>query len=1022
MSPIVNNTNADKVDTGVDTAVVASPAGKDPSSGVSMSAISQKRHWRSLEHLAETPEFKKIVEREFPEGASELTDPVSRRKFLGIMGASMALAGLASCRRPVQKIVPYVVPPEDLVPGMPQYYATAMPFGLSSYGLLVESHEGRPTKIEGNTLHPSSLGSTTAQMQAMTLALYDPDRVNAVTLDGVDKTWDDFVGFWRGEFSKYKKVKGRGVAIITGSHNSPSMAKLAKRWKKKFPQASWVTYESVSDENIHNGIANATGKNYLPKYQFDKADVVLSLDSDFLQRDSESLRSSRGFADRRRVSSVTDSMNRLYAVESMFTLTGGMADHRLRVPSSEIAAFALALAGELKNQGLSIVGLPAKAPAFSAEKKKWLSALAKDLLRSRGKSLVVAGRRQPSHVHSLVLAINNALGNIGKTVEYHAAPDALFPNRSAFVDLVAKMKSGEISTLIIAGGNPVYDAPSDLHFADALKRVSSVIRLGDLPDETARVSNWVLPLAHFLESWGDTRAVDGTIAVTQPLIEPLMNGRSVMEVVSLLLGGRETPGYEIVRSTLRGITGKANFEAHWERMLHDGVLAGSATSSGEVKLKSDALKNYPVEPVSISEENLEIVFYDGNLFDGRLANVGWLQELPDPVTKLTWDNAALVSPATARHLHVKNSDVVTISVGGKSLEAPVWVMPGQADNSLALALGYGRSAAGTVGSGVGVDVSPLRTFETFDFADGVTVGSTGTTYELVSSQDHGSMEDRPIIREATLEEYRKEPRFAPEMVETPPLGSMWNDIKYDTGYQWGMAIDLNVCTGCNACTIACQSENNVPIVGKEQVGHGREMHWLRMDRYFIGDEDDPQMAQQPMACQQCEMAPCEQVCPVAATNHDKEGLNVMVYNRCIGTRYCSNNCPYKVRRFNFFNYTKDTPELVKMAMNPDVTVRSRGVMEKCTYCTQRIARAKLGAKLEDRKVKDGEIVSACQQACPTKAIVFGNINDPESEVSKVKLRNLNYEILAEINTRPRTSFQARLRNPNPELPHTVVEG
>ncbi len=1021
MSPIAKHTNTDVVDT----VAVDFPAGKRSGAESSVSSIHQKRHWRSLEQLAETPEFKKIVEREFPEGASELNDPVSRRKFLGIMGASMALAGLASCRRPVQKIVPYVVPPEDLVPGMPQYYATAMPFGLSSYGLLVESHEGRPTKIEGNTLHPSSLGSTTAQMQAMTLALYDPDRVSAVTLDGAEKTWDDFVRFWRGEFSKYKGAKGRGVAIVTGSHNSPSMARLAKRWKKKFPQASWVTYESVSDENIHVGIANATGKNYLPRYQFDKADVVLSLDSDFLQRDSESLRASRGFADRRRVSSVTDSMNRLYAVESMFTLTGGMADHRLRVPSSEIATFTLALAGELKNQGLSVVGLQANAPTISAEKKKWLTALAKDLLRARGKSLIVAGRRQPSHVHSLVLALNSALGNIGKTVEYHAAPDALFPNRSALVDLVTKMNSGEISTVIIAGGNPVYDAPADLHFADALKKVGSVIRLTDLDDETARVANWVLPMANFLESWGDTRAVDGTVAITQPLIEPLTNGRSAIEVVSLLLGGRETPGYEIVRSTLRGIAGKTNFEAHWERTLHDGALANSMTPSVEVKLNSDALKNYPVEPVSISEKNLEIVFYDGNLFDGRLANVGWLQELPDPVTKLTWDNAALVSPATARHLHVKNSDVVKISVGGKSLEAPVWIMPGQADNSLALALGYGRSAAGTVGSGVGVDVAPLRTLQTFDFADGVTVASTGATYKLVSSQDHGSMEKRPIIREATLEEYHKEPRFAPEMVETPPLGSMWNDFKYDTGYQWGMAIDLNVCTGCNACTIACQSENNVPIVGKEQVGHGREMHWLRMDRYFIGDEgdeDNPQMAQQPMACQQCEMAPCEQVCPVAATNHDKEGLNVMVYNRCIGTRYCSNNCPYKVRRFNFFNYTKDTPEVVKMAMNPDVTVRSRGVMEKCTYCTQRIARAKLGAKLEDRQVRDGEIVTACQQACPTNAIVFGNINDPDSEVSKIKTRNLNYEILAEINTRPRTSFQARLRNPNPELSYTVAEG
>ncbi len=987
-----------------------------------ISTVKQKRYWRSLDNLAETPEFKKIVEREFPEGVSALNDPVSRRKFMGIMGASMALAGLASCRRPVQKIVPYVVPPENLVPGMPQYYATSMAHGLSSYGLLVESHEGRPTKIEGNTLHPSSLGSTSAQMQATTLALYDPDRISSVTLDGASKTWDDFVKYWRGEFATYKAASGEGVAMLSESHNSPTMAKLAKRWKSKFPKAPWVVYESISDENIHAGIASATGKEYLPSYDYSKADVILSLDSDFLQRDSESITAARGFADGRRVASVKDSMNRLYVIESMFTLTGGMADHRLRVASSEISAFALALADELKRQGLTIGGLKTQGPSLSGDKKKWLTALAKDLIKARGKSLVVSGRRQPSHVHALTLAINSALGNVGKTVEYHSAPDALFPRRDELSNLVSKMNAGEISTLIIVGGNPVYDAPADTKFADAIKKVSNVIRLGNADDETSSVSNWVLPQAHFLESWSDTRSVNGTLAITQPLIDPLYNGRSAVEVVSLLLGGRETPGYELVRGTLRDTIGKTNFETGWERTLHDGLLAKSASKPVALKIKSGALSNYPASSVSITDSNLEIVFYDGNLYDGRLANVGWLQELPDPVTKLTWDNAALMSPATAHRLGVKNSDVVKLQVDGNSLEAPVWVMPGQADNSIALALGYGRRIAGTVGTAVGVDAGSLRSSSAFSFTAGVTVSSTGKTYPLSNSQDHGSMEERPLIREATLGEYRASPTFAPDMVETPKLESLWNDIKYDTGYQWGMTIDLNVCTGCNACTIACQSENNVPIVGKEQVAKGREMHWLRMDRYFIGDEDDPQMAQQPMACQQCEMAPCEQVCPVAATNHDEEGLNVMVYNRCIGTRYCSNNCPYKVRRFNYFNFTKDTSEVAKMGMNPDVTVRSRGVMEKCTYCTQRISRAKLTAKKDDRQVADGEIISACQQACPTKAIVFGNINDPKSEVSRIKEQNRNYKIFAEINTRPRTSYQARLRNPNPELPGKAVEG
>ncbi len=989
-------------------------------------AVKQKRYWRSLDQLAETPEFKKIVAKEFPNGTSELNDPVSRRKFMGIMGASVALAGLASCRRPVQKIVPYVIAPDNLVPGKAQYYATAMPFGLSAFGLLVESHEGRPTKIEGNTLHPSTLGSTSAQMQSMTLSLYDPDRIGSVSLDGVDQSWDDFVKFWRDEFSTYKAASGQGIAILTESHNSPTMASLAKRWKKMFPKAPWVAYESVSDENIYAGLAAVTGQESLPNFHYDKADVVLALDSDFLQRDSESVIAARGFADGRRVTSEKDSMNRLYVAESLFTLTGGMADHRLRVASTEIAAFALALAGELKRQGLTIAGLSSQAMSFAGSKKKWLEVVAKDLMKSRGKSLVVAGRRQPAAVHSLVVAINNALGNIGETVDYHAAPDALFPNRDGLADLTAKMNAGEISTLIIADGNPVYNAPSDLNFAEALKKVGTVIRLGNSNDETAGAANWVLPMAHFLESWGDTRSTDGTLAITQPLIEPLYDGRSPIEVISLLLGGRETPGYELVRKTLRGVTGKTNFEAHWERTLHDGLLKNSATDPLALKVKSDALQNvlkrYPGQSNAVSNSNLEIVFYDGNLHDGRFANVGWLQELPDPITKLTWDNAVLMSPATAKRLGVDNTDVVTLKIGAKALDAPVWVMPGQADNSLALAVGYGRVAAGTVGSSVGVDVAALRTMSTFNFASGVTASSTGKNYPLSSSQDHGSMEDRPLIREATLAEYRQSPTFAPDMVETPPLASLWNDFKYDTGYQWGMAIDLNVCTGCNACTIACQSENNIAIVGKEQVGKGREMHWMRMDRYFIGEEDDPQMAQQPMACQQCETAPCEQVCPVAATNHDKEGLNVMVYNRCIGTRYYSNNCPYKVRRFNFFNYTKDTPEVTKMAMNPDVTVRSRGVMEKCTYCTQRISGAKLAAKKENRLVADGEIMSACQQACPTKAIVFGNILDPNSEVAKLKAQNRNYEIFAEINTRPRTSYQARLRNPNPELPSVGSEG
>ena len=1004
-------------------------------------------YWRSLAQIEDRPEFRDALEREFPEGASELPDGVSRREMFMLLGASLSLAGLSGCiRRPVEEIVPYVTAPEDVVPGIPRYYATTMPFRRSAYGVIVESHEGRPTKIEGNPAHPSTVGASSVRIQASVLGLYDPDRSQTPRLDGQSKSWGDFVTAWPEIAKTHAADGGAGLAILTESFSSPTLARLVTECRARYPRATWATYDAVSDENRLAGLRSATGRDVDLVLRLDQAAVILSLDADPLLTDPEMVRHARDFAAGRRAGVEGEGahpMNRLYAVEAVYSLTGAMADHRLRLESRQIAPFVAALAARL--------GAPAgggAAASIPGVDQRWIDAVAKDLLANRGKSLIVAGERQPPAVHAAVCALNTTLGNTGKTVAYYETKDAALPSVSSLAALVSAMNAGTVKTLVVLGGNPVHDAPVDLDFAAAMAKVPMSIALGHGVDETSSKAKWHIPAAHYLESWGDARAVGGPISVVQPLILPLFGGRSAIEVLGLMVADKDRPGYDIVRETWKPILGEGDSDKKWNRVLHDGVFAGSELPEVTPAANAGAVAALTSANAAAPAGGLEVVFVPSPwLHDGRFANDGWLQELPDPITKLTWDNPALVSPKTAESLGITSGDVVRVDHAGRSLEIAASILPGMADGVVALTLGYGRQVAGRIGTGVGFNAFPLRSSQAPGFAGGASVSRVGRTYPLSATQEHGSMEGRPIVRESSLADLRSEPaaaghapaegaHAAPPAHGAPPAGrkaeeghgaqgvfpeethhfSLWKEHTYDQGHQWGMTIDLNACIGCNACVTACQSENNIPVVGKVQVSKGREMHWIRVDRYFSGDPaGSPEAVFQPVPCMHCEDAPCEQVCPVAATVHDAQGLNVMVYNRCIGTRYCSNNCPYKVRRFNFFNFTKSTPNILQLAMNPDVTVRARGVMEKCTYCTQRINRVKIDAKLAGRAIADGDVKTACQQACPAQAIEFGDLRDPSSRVVKAKADRRNYALLEELNTKPRTTYLTKVRNPNPDL-------
>jgi MoCo/4Fe-4S cofactor protein with predicted Tat translocation signal len=986
-----------------------------------------REYWRSLEAVAETTEFKEFLHREFPQNASEWLDPVGRRGFLKLMGASLALAGVTACtRQPDEAIVPYVRQPEELVPGKPLFFATAMTFAGSGVGLLVESHEGRPTKIEGNPDHPSSLGATDIFAQAAILGLYDPDRSQTITHLGEIRSFDSFAAAMQTVLAAQESGQGAGIRILTETVASPTLGAQLQEFLTRFPMAKWAQWEPYGRHNSREGSRLAFGEYVDPQYAIEKADVVLSLDADFLCYGNGGLKHARAFASRRRIEGDRATLSRLYAVESSPTNTGSKADHRLPLRASEIEPFARAVA-----VALGVTGAGSATASEAAQ--RWIGPLVKDLQAARGRSLVIAGEGQSPAVHALAHAMNAALGNVGTTVVYTQTAEVRATNqRTELQELVGEMNAGTVSMLLILGANPVYNAPADLNFADAMSKVALRAHLGQHQDETAALCHWHIPETHFLESWSDVRAHDGTVSIVQPLIAPLYGARSAHEVMSVFSAAGVRSGYDIVRSfwgasaltpapvpaaapaTAPAPSVPTSFDQGWRKWLHDGVIPNTAFSPKTVTPQANLPASAASAPAS---GELEVVFRpDPSVHDGRFANNAWLQELPKSLTKLTWDNAALIAPATADRLMLVSGDVVELKQGTATLNIPVWIAPGHATDTLTLHSGYGRTRSGRASNDIGFNVNVLRTAAAPDIAR-VQLTKTGDTYQLACTQDHWALEGRNIIRETTVEEFEKDPTFAAKREHLPITGqSMYPNYDYSQGYQWGMTIDQNVCTGCNSCVVACQAENNVPVVGKSQVLNGREMHWLRLDRYYTGELDNPGTYHQPMPCQQCETAPCEVVCPVAATVHNAEGLNDMVYNRCVGTRYCSNNCPYKVRRFNFMLYADfDTPSL-KLMRNPDVTVRSRGVMEKCTYCVQRINHARVAAKLEDREIRDGEVVTACQSACPTDAIVFGNINDKDSKVSKTKASPLNYALLAELNTRPRTTYLAVVRNPNAELP------
>ncbi len=961
--------------------------------------MKDSKYWRSLEELAVTPEFRAFLEDEFPNRTPDWNDPASRRRFLTLMGASIALAGASACTvQPKEVIVPYVRQPEEIVPGNPLFYATAISVAGIATGLLVESHQGRPTKVEGNPQHPASLGATDAAMQASVLTLYDPDRSQTVTHNGAISDWGDFLNALAGARDIAGLKQGAGFRILTGTVTSPTLAAQIKEFLTAYPSAKWHQYDPCGRHSVRAGAMAAFGRPVNTIYRFDRADLVVSLDADFLCSGMPGgLRYARDYSARRRAAAVDANTDppRLYVAEGTPSITGGMAEHRLRMRTSEVEAFAGAL-----TQGL-------KTPAGGAA----VAAVAKDLNAHRGTSIVIAGEHQSPRVHAIAHALNQSLENTGKTVLYTNPVEANPVDELASLsELVADIRSGAVETLLILGGNPVYDAPADFSFLDALKQVKFRAHIGLYSNETAAWCHWHVPEAHYLESWGDARAYDGTISVIQPLIAPIYGGKTPHEILNVLNNQADRSAHDTVRDYWQTQHKGKDFDDFWQTSLHDGVVEGTALA--EINPPPAKMPDTPPRASS----GPEIVFRpDPAIGDGAMSNNAWLQEMPKPQNKMTWDNAVWFSPKSAQHYGVDSGDVIEIALRGRKVEGPVWIMPGHADESVTIHFGYGRTRAGRIADGVGFNAYAVRGSTSPWFDSGVEITRKSKGYKFATTQHTQTMEERDPFRVASFSKYHENPQFAqPEEKHVPDTHTMFPLWDYNQ-HKWGMSIDLNSCVGCQACTIACQSENNISVVGKEEVAKGRHMNWIRVDRYYQGSLDDPEMFFQPVPCMHCENALCELVCPVAATVHSAEGLNEMVYNRCVGTRYCSNNCPYKVRRFNFFLYADWDTQSLFGSRNPDVSVRSRGVMEKCSYCVQRINRAKIDAEKQDRPLADGEIVTACQQACPAEAIVFGDLNDPNSKVSKLKKQQRDYSLLEELNTRPRTTYLARLRNPNPEL-------
>ena len=1018
-----------------------------------------RRFWKNLDELAETPAFHELMREEFPRqagsmGVSEWVDSVSRRGFLKVMGASLALAGLAGCtKQPDEPIFPYIRQPEDLVLGKPMYFATAHPFPTGAIPVLVKSDSFRPIKVDGNPEHPMSKGKSDVFTQATLLDLYDPDRSQHVLHRGEVSGW----GAFQEAFSAAaKKLNGgQGLYFLSETITSPSLAGQWKTVQAAYPNAKLIQWEPVNQDSSRAASKAAFGSYTDAQYKLEEADVILSLDADFLSGIAHPgfLPLAAGYAERHRYE-ADKTMNRMYVVETMPTVTGLKADHRLALKPSELVRFATALAN---GNG-----------SLSGEQVRFFDAVLKDLRASGGKCVVIPGEQAPPAVHAAAYALNSALGAVGKTVIYTETVNPMPSEQvSDLKSLVADMNSGKVQWLVILGVNPIYSAPSDLHFQDAFPKVPVTVHLGSHLDETGAISNWHINKAHYLESWSDARAYDGTISIIQPMIDPLYGGKSAFDVFQTLLENTQISAHSVVQANARNYI-KGDFSAGWRKALHDGWVEGTAFTAKSGGAGKSAVASFLV-PAAVSS-GLEVSFRpDPSLYDGRYANVGWLQELPKQVTNLSWDNAAIMSMGTMSDLKLEESDPVKVSYNGREFIAPALMAPGHPDGVITVHLGFGRGvAAGRVGQGVGFDAYQIRPSDSPLSISGAVAQKQPGTYELCitkvhniehrgsfAQQDlekklydtqgvyslagHEAME-RSIIRYATVEEAKKIPNFAheggvsgtqvgkvgysPQGEKVPHDNSFFPDNwKYDekdpatlkVQNAWGMAIDLNSCIGCNACIVSCYAENNIPVVGREQVKVGRNMQWLRIDTYFEGDLHAPKAHFQPMMCQHCENAGCEQVCPVGATVHTPEGLNTMVYNRCVGTRYCSNNCPYKVRRFNFLLYSDYDTESLKFMRNPDVTVRSRGVMEKCSYCVQRIEAVKIEADKENREIRDGEIVTACQQACPTSAITFGNINDKASKVAKLKAEERDYQVLADLNFRPRTTYTAGVINPNPEL-------
>ena len=1017
--------------------------------------------WRSLEQIADTDECRKFLEDEFPDRTPDWMEPAKRRTFLKIMGASLGLAGLTACtKQPTEYIVPYVREPEEFVPGKPLFYATAMEMGGYATGLLVESHLGRPTKVEGNPDHPGSLGAADYFHQASILSMYDPDRSQVVTYNGEISSWVNFEAAVTSIRAAMATNNGAGLRLLTETVLSPTLASQIAAVLKVFPGSKWYQFEPAAKVSSTAGGSLAMGKPVNTLYAFDKADVVVSLDADFLSCGAGNLRYAHDFASRRHIrTNITKNpqpkenrqegyqpgpaapyrnqgathteedtsppqnppqvqaegqpveqvtQNRLYVVEPAPSNTGGMADHRYPLQSGQILDFARQLAAAV-GAGGGAGGGGSTAQAF-----KDLPAIAKDLKAHSGTSIVIAGEFQPPEVHALAHAMNAALGNVGKTVTYIDPVEAkAVDHMQELRTLTGEMNAGKVEALFIFGGNPVYTAPADVDFKSALPKVKWRAHLSLHQNETSAECNWHVPQAHYLEAWSDTRGYDGTTSIVQPLIAPLYDGKTAHEVMSLLTQQPESSPYEIVKAYWGAQRPAGDFEANWQTWVHDGIIpnTAAAANAGAPTAKAPAAGQNQNAP-----NGIEVNFRpDPTIWDGTWSNNAWLQEMPKPITTLTWDNGIWMSPETAKGLGISDGDLAEVKYRGRSITGPAIVVAGHANGSCTIHLGYGRTRCGHIGDNIGINAYQLQTSDAPGGGYGGELRKAGGTYPLAFVQHAQSMEEREPIRIATLEEFKKQPAFVNEEDKpVPKWMTLYPDYKYE-GYKWGMSIDLNACVGCGACVVACQAENNIAVVGKNEVRRGRHMHWIRVDRYYKGGWDNPELYFQPVPCMMCENAPCELVCPVAATVHSGEGLNQMVYNRCVGTRYCSNNCPYKVRRFNFFLYSDWETQSYFPMRNPNVSVRSRGVMEKCTYCVQRINAAKIESEKQNRRVADGEIVPACAQACPTRAIVFGDINDPKSEVAQLKAQVRTYSLLEELNTRPRTTYLGRLRNPNPEI-------